>query len=128
MRIRPFEQRRKPDFRCRLNRLERPERPGVNDVIFSRQLPEPPGDDFVMQNTGAHPAQQPVRQTQFSPRQRGLDLDSRRNRAMQRSSNDGHVRTGGVQAQDLLPCGVANPIRAQFVRKAVENPDWPAVL
>jgi hypothetical protein len=74
--------------------------------------------------TGPHSAKQFVRQPQFSARQRWSDDYARWDRAMEDSCVYLNPRASRGESVDLLPSRIANSIGAEFVREAVEDPNF----
>src|SRR6267142_4571979 len=95
----------------------------MNDVDFTRHLPNPTGDDVIVQSASTHRSDDLIRDSQLPPGQRGSYLYSFRDRAMQHAWQDEQIGSGGRQTIHLLPGCIADPIGAELVRKAVEDAD-----
>jgi hypothetical protein len=98
----------------------------VNNINLTRQFLDPAGHNMIVQRAGANRAKKPVGNAKLSPRKGWTNFHTCRNRLMKDTRKDQDLRTGSCEAVYLLPCCVANPVRAQLVREAVQDANWLA--
>jgi hypothetical protein len=91
----------------------------VNDVDLARKLLKSARHNMVMEGTGPHGAEQFVGDTGLAPRQSLMDGNVSRHGAMENARHDQQIGARRSQTVHLLPSRIANPVCAQFVRKAV---------
>jgi hypothetical protein len=92
----------------------------VNQVDLAGEFFKTASDDPIMQ-TKRRAAKQFVRQAIFAARKCWHDLRFAGNRTMNRTGHQQNFDSIRAQTFDLFPCGVADAIRANFIREAIEN-------
>ena len=98
----------------------------MNYVDLANELFDAARNNVVMEREGAHGAEHFVRNAKLAAREGGFDAYAVRHRALQRAGKNKEIGTGGGQAVHLLPCGVANSVRAQLVWKAIQDAQFVA--
>lgn len=128
MRVGTFENGGDAKLLRGLESFESAKRPGMDDVDLASEMAQAARDDVVMESEGTITAEQLVGNAKFAASDGGGNANFGRHRALDRTSLKENIGASRSQARDLLPGGVANACRADFVGEAVEDANFARVL